>query len=139
MSKISELVAFAKANPSYKATKEINFSNVSKLQSDKIFASTGIEIKGFLKVLSVFAITHIIKRHGNNYLEQKFNNQIGVTDLDFEYLPEILLNPDSVTRVKDGNRGKPALLFVKTLYSQEYNVVVTLFKKRLEINTMYIK
>jgi len=141
MSKIDELVQFAKADTSNTEEREVNFGNVPNFQAQKIAADTEVVIKGAIKILSAYAVNHIFKRHGNHQEEQK-RGQVGVVDSDFKLIPEILFSPDSVSKGTEGNRGQKSLIF-KRKYSHTYFVIVSIYKHkqsiRLEVQTMYIK
>lgn len=141
MSKISDLVAYAKANPTNTA-KEINFGNVPNFQAQDINSKTGVRVNGAKKVLSNHGITHTFKRHGDDETEKK-SNQKGITDLDFELIPNILSEPDNVIRGSLNSMKEQTLLFVKKVNKYTYTVVVALKQKegvlRLHFNTMYAK
>jgi hypothetical protein len=141
MSKLKRLVdlALSDTEPNNEG---VNLSTIPNFQAQKIAADTGIQIRGGFKTVSLYAVIHTFKRHGNDK-EEKERGQRGVTAQDFDLLPEILLNPDTVTKGKDGNRGKQALIFVKRLEKGFYHVVMSVFKKDgnviLDLDTMYIK
>ena len=140
MSKTSELVAFAKSCTEYK---QINYSTFSNMQAQNIGRITGVSIIGGIKVLDTNAIRHILKNHGNQEAEtKKYANQIAVTDNDFELIPDILNTPDNVTRGKDGNRGKKALIFTKK-FLNTYFLVMSISRNNsgvfVEVETLYIK
>lgn len=140
MSQTSELVAFAKSCTEYK---QINYSTFSNIQAQNIGRSTGVSIVGGIKLLDTNTIRHILKNHGNQEEEtKKYNNQIAVTDDDFELIPTILNSPDSFVRGKDGARGKKALIFTKK-FINTYFLVMSISRNNkgvfVEVETMYIK
>lgn len=142
MSRISQLVQYAKIDDHTNSISEINFGNVPNFQAQSIAAQTGVQIRGSVRIISSYAINHILKRHGDDKSEKE-RGQIGVTDEDFELIPIILNTPDSVVKGKDGSRGKKALIFSKRLAKGNHIVVMSLIVKidgnRLEVDTMYIK
>jgi hypothetical protein len=96
MSAISTLVEFARTDKT-NTLKEINFSSVPNLQAKEIFNKTGVTVKGCFKILSAFSIRHVLNGHGDATKEAALG-QIAVTDEDFEFIPEILSNPDSIEK-----------------------------------------
>ncbi len=96
MSKIAELIAFAKANPN--VFKEINFGNVPNFLAQEINAkTTGTDVRTAVKVLTTFGIAHILNSH-SDHQKESLRGQLGVTEADFEKIPEILNSPDAIER-----------------------------------------
>lgn len=140
MSKISELVALAKSDPT--TYKEINFGNVPNSQAQSICAITGVEIRSAQKILSTQGIRHAFSTHGDHSQEAP-RGQIGITDSDFERIPEILSEPDSVERANKSKKGDDGILFKKLFGHKLFHVVVNVKRgnreKSLTFATMYIK
>jgi hypothetical protein len=145
--KIGELVIFAQkdAESEYK---EINFGVIPNFQAQEINKNTGIKINGATKVLSSFAIKHIIKKHGSgSNQEERGQKTIAVTD--FELIPLILKDPDVVSYVGKNSKGKESILFKKRIDAFTYFVAMAVaYKKNNEtkkeevtlfVNTMYAK
>lgn len=122
---------------------ELFLGNVPNFQAMPIIAQCNIDLRGCRKVINAYGINHAIKRHGNDVEEAK-NQQIGICDVDFEEIPQILLNPDKLERGKDTSRGNPVLKFYKKIKNKNYIVLMTYLKGgrkggKLEFDTMYIK
>lgn len=114
---------------------KVNMGKVPNFQAQQIRADTGLKTNGAVKLITTGGIKHVIKRHANDK-----NNQLGVTDQDFEEVPGILTNPDRVVKGMQNSRGNEALKFVKQIGNKEYHVVMALTRKNeLILNTMYIK
>lgn len=142
MKKISDLVDLSK-DPVIDDLEEFQFGSVYPFQGQQIAISTGVNIAGARKLINVYGIRHALKRHGNHTLEQ-LDNQIGLQDSDFNLIPGILSNPDSVQRGTDTNRGNKVLKFIKIINGHTYIVIMTFFLggrkgPKLEFDTMYIK
>jgi phage-Barnase-EndoU-ColicinE5/D-RelE like nuclease3 len=141
LSKISDLVLFAKQDPD-STYKEINFGIIPNFQSQSINAETGVDTKGSLRILSTFGIRHAFSTHGDNSQEQP-RGQTGITDKDFELVPEILKSPDGIEKGNLSKKGDLAVLFKKEINGKFYHVVMNVKKskegKSLVFGTMYIK
>lgn len=142
MSKISDLVTFAKADQT-NTYKDVNFGYVTNLQAQEINAKTGVSVNGCKRCLTASGIRHAISSHGDLKSEKRKENQIAITDADFELIPEILNNPDYLVRGGNNRRGNDAVEFIKAFKRKDYHVVmsVVVFKngRELVFNTMYIK
>lgn len=138
---IADLVALAKTNNDA-AYEDIIMGNVSNFQAQEINAKTGVKINGARKIMSTYGITHVLKGHGNNN-EETARGQKGVTDKDFELVPNILSNPDSVSYGGKNSRGKESLIFIKNIDNLNYHVVMSVDVKKgqtdISLATMYIK
>ena len=138
MSAISDLVNFAKADKT-NTLKEINFSSIPNLQSKEIFDKTGVTVKGCFKKLSSFSIRHILNGHGNVEKENAID-QLAVTNEDFEYIPQILSNPDSIIKGNTNNNGRSnSVVFIKKINNHNYNLIMRLDSGNLIVMTMFIK
>ena len=141
MSKIQQLVTFAKSDTT-NTYSDVNFGNVPNFQAQEINAKTGVDVKGCKKYLTASGIRHAFSGHGNVELEKK-NNQIAITDADFEHIPDILTNPDYLDRGNTNRRGNDAVLFIKKINGKNYHVIMSVVEERdetkLVFNTMYIK
>lgn len=141
MSKIQELVKYAKADPTAEY-QEINFGNVSNSLAQQITMLTRIDVKGAQKVLGSFGINHAFNSHGDHSQESP-RGQIGIVDSDFDHIPTVLANPDKIEKGRDNRKGNSAILFAKTINNKIYHVVMNLKHtkdgKKLVVGTMYIK
>lgn len=83
MSQISDLVNLAKSENS-NSGKEINFGKVPNFQGQQILKNTAVKINGAKKILSTFAINHILKQHGQGTNQEK-RGQKTIVDADLIY------------------------------------------------------
>ncbi|MCX6210279.1 MAG: hypothetical protein NTZ59_12475 [Bacteroidetes bacterium] len=142
MSKISELVQFAKQDTSNEY-RFVSFSNVPNFQAQIINQVTGVSVKGMERILSAPTVRHIFATHGNDKLEKE-RGQVGVTDADFELMPSILTSPDYYDKSEHNNRRfAQSVLFVKTFGNKKYYLAMGVQKngaiQELVVKTMYIK
>lgn len=137
MSKISDLVACA-TKDELGSCDDYIIGKIFNAQAQSIAAITGVSVRGLNKVITAYAVRHTIKFHGNDKSERE-RNQIGVTNEDFELIPEILLTPDVILKGKI-ERGKQSILFIKKLKCY-YHVAMIIEGKRgseqLTFRTMY--
>lgn len=144
--KISDLCAFAKENQVQ--YKEINFGNVPNFQAQYINQITQLRINSATKVLSSFALNHIIKKHGKE-TRQEERGQKTITDADFEYIPTIFSEYESVENGGKNSKGKDCLLYKKQINGYTYHLVASIAISKnketnkeeinLYVNTMYAK
>ena len=140
MSQIASLVAFAKANNTDE-TRVHEFGFIPNWQAQEINMETGVKVNEVTKVITDHGILHAIKQHGDDAIE-KPRGQKGITDADFDLIPKIVADFDSVQKgnTKGGNKG---LLFIKKINNINYHVVMTLKNNRgnpkLEFSTMYAR
>src|SRR5881392_1395153 len=92
LEEIDDLVKSALADN--KDVKDVYLGVVTDYQAATIRANTGVVTNGFKKTISVEAISHSIKKHGNG-AEIK-ETQVGITDVDFREIPGILVAPDKI-------------------------------------------
>lgn len=141
MNKISDLVVFAITDTT-NTYKEINFGFIPNWQGQKIAASTSVNVKGAKKILSAHGIRHALNGHGNDVLERE-RGSVGIKGSDFELIPTILDNPDSVINGNKGRNGFESLVFIKAINYSEYNIVMSLSPSKegrnFIFNTMFIK
>ena len=136
MSHISEIVAFAQSDPK-KEYREIVISTMPNFQAQRIAQDTGIQVRGAKKILTTDGIRHAHSTHSNASLESK-RNQIGITDADFEFMPEIVNNFDRV-EIGNNKRGDKSIVFIKWMNKRLYHIAMVYSGKDLFFATMYIK
>lgn len=141
MSKISELVTFAKADKT-NIHKEINFATVPNFQAQEIKAETGVFVRGASKILTAHAIRHALSGHSNDAMEKE-RGSVGIEDTDFELIPNILNEPDRIIKGNKGRKGYESIVFIKKIHFNEYNVVMSIRKSKNDVDlvftTMFIK
>lgn len=145
MSKISDL--FQLAIEKETGYEEINFGYIPNYQAQSINQQTGLKVNGSLKILSTFAITHILKEHGCG-CKQEERGQKSVTEKDFEFIPSILSDYDEISFGGQNSKLKSCLLFKKKINNVTYHLIACYSEakdsnnkmdNKLFVNTMYIK
>jgi len=96
-------------------------------------AEAGVDLAGYELQLRADDIRHAMKQHGSE--KERERGQVPLTSIDFEVLPEVWRDPDSV---KEGN--KPDTLefekeVIGMLYMVEWQRVPT--KRRAQVITVY--
>jgi hypothetical protein len=136
MSQIKTLVTFAKEDTT-NVYKEISLGTTPNFQAQQISANTGVNIKGLEKILTASGIRHAFAGHGNHKLESE-RGQVGIKDEDFELLPQILKESDSVVK-GDNKRGQQSVVFIKKIITNTYHAAFVCTKNNLVFTTMFIK
>ncbi|MFA6859379.1 MAG: hypothetical protein WCR48_06665, partial [Bacteroidales bacterium] len=114
---IKDLVDSAKTNAST-LLKKIVSRVTEKLSSD--LRLKGIDVdESYIHTIDNSAIRHTLKKHGEN--EELKRGQIPITAKDFERIPEIVDNYDSI-KISKGNNGENSVV-----YSKEYPDGTTIF------------
>ena len=78
---------------------------VTDLVSNKIKSLLGIEVKNRKHTLSDNDIRHMLKQHGNQEVETK-KGQIAITREDIKNIPDIINNPDEITKGTNNKLGQ---------------------------------
>lgn len=79
---------------------------------DKTGKPGGVDLTGFSKRIEPDAVRHGTARHSNPDIEIS-RNQSPISAADYEQLPDILDNPDKVTRAGNDKDGNARLIFEK--------------------------
>ena len=92
--KIEELYDFALNNPenSYQI---VDLMEISVNLAEKILATTGVDVSGFILSIDNYGILHTLERHGNP-VREKARGQLAVTKTDFTHLLDIVSEYDSI-------------------------------------------
>lgn len=117
--------------------KTMYFGKINKSLSDKIMASTGINLLNYNITLRADEVRKIIKSHGNESIENK-RGQRAITKQDLLNVLEIMNNYDEAIEDKGGYQGLRAINFVK--YSPTKTTVFAKIRNKsidLSIHTMY--
>ncbi len=99
----------------------------------------GIDVKGFEHIIDNFAIRHTVLGHGNAKKEEA-RGLLPVTLDCLEMIPDIILNPDSISIGGKNKIGRLVILYTKRVngfivYVEEIRTK----RKFLAMQTMYIK
>lgn len=88
---------------------------VDQEEAQRLFAATGLDLRGYTHVLENYALKHIVKEHGNAATEAS-RGQTGITPDDLALIPEILRSPDSVRlSTTSTGIGLPAIIYEKKI------------------------
>lgn len=116
-----------------------DFAVVSKETVEAVKRSTGLDISGWSHSIAESDIRHIMKRHGDEASQEKLG-QRAVTKADFEKLPEILSNFDSIQYEGLNNEHHHSFIVRKKLNGEIYCAQeVRTGRKKLVVKTMWIK
>lgn len=117
--------------------KKIYFGIVPDTLSERVKADTGIDISGYNVALRAFEVRKINADHGSEAREN-MRGQRAITVEDFAMIPEIIENPDRISRSEKDYEGKPAILFEKTINGRTTIVTYVTSKHHdLTVQTMY--
>lgn len=132
---LKSFIEKAKANPNERT--KLNVGKVSdKLRKDA--QAKGLDLTDYTHDLDVSGTRHAYKNHGNEKKEEA-RGQIGITDDDFEKIPEIIDNYNDVDFGEKDSKDTPLIKYKKqykdgtTYYVEE----VRTKHKNLTIKTMY--
>lgn len=116
---------------------KILFGKVSDEIATTISKKFGINIDDYSISLKGDNVRKIMKDHGNPETESK-RGQIAVTKSDFDYIDDIILEPDNIYLSGKTSSGKPSITFEKNI-DNKYTLVEFVSDKNhtLEVQTMY--
>ena len=97
-----------------------------------------IDVGGYNCALDSYHIRKINASHGNE-VNERLLGQRGVTVNDYETIPSVISNPDSLTDQGLYN-GKPAIGFVKYINGEKFTVIGVISDKHMDlfVQTSYI-
>ena len=97
-----------------------------------------IDVEGYNCALDSYHIRKINASHGNE-VNERLLGQRGVTVNDYETIPSVISNPDSLTDQGLYN-GKPAIGFVKYINGEKFTVIGVISDKHMDlfVQTSYI-
>ena len=116
--------ALTKTARTISAAMYVDYDVIDEKNADKIKQSTGLDLSGYTRTLTAQAILHSLNFHGMGGIRlTQFLNQIPLVREDFELLPKILNNPDSITlEEKKGPNDEDRIISRKQV-GNEYVVV----------------
>lgn len=123
-----------------KTNKKITFSlgKLSQAEIEKLAIETGFDLTDFERTIDNYSIKHTLKKHGNAKTESK-RGQIAVEEQDFENIPEIVANADTILSNEKNDLGNTLIKYVKDLFSTNYFYVeeIRTGKKQVNLQTLY--
>ncbi len=115
----------------------IVYAEISEQEIATILQYTGVNTTGFRHILETDRVRHIFKNHGNPTSEASRGN-IAITEKDFELLPMIVKDYDTITHERPSRSGNESVMYTKVIGGTVYCVVeVRKKKKTLSLITMY--
>lgn len=112
---------------------------VKSTVAEKIKNLTGIDVSGYSHSISISQINHTIKNHSDKLKEEK-RGQIPITEKDFERLPDVFENPDTIEYAGKNKIGRETIKYTKTFddgTTVVYEAILGKKKKELEFSTMF--
>jgi DNA repair protein RadC len=103
------------------------------------FTKIGLDCQGYTHRLENYGLRHMLQEHGNPKRETR-RRQIAVTIDDLKKIPDIIHNPDGMSKSKKTSLGNEVII-----YNKQYNGTVYYLEevrtgnKTLTSKTMYIK
>jgi hypothetical protein len=98
----------------------VRYRDVGEAERAKLAEATGMDLGGFHHRIDSDAIRHIRANHGPGREDDPALEPI--TDEDLLAIPDIVANPDHISRGKDQATGLPSIIYKKTI--QDTLVVV---------------
>lgn len=115
---------------------KLYFGKISNILADKIKKTAGINLENYNISLKADSIKHILKGHSNQ--NEVLRGQIPVIDSDFNLIPSIISNYDTVEQSGTTKDNKPVLTFTKQIGDKYYLVNYVSDKNHnLEVQTMW--
>lgn len=134
---IKELIDIALSNGNHHA--EFSFSKLPIAQSKILQEQIGLKLVGVERVIDTSAIRHTLRNHGSEENEAK-HGQVAVTLDDFNKVPLILKEPDSITYLGKNRLKQDVFQYEKrigNLFFVSEAVKVASAGNKLVFQTMY--
>jgi hypothetical protein len=112
---------------------------VSKKQAIEIMKLTGVETEGCERIMDTQYIRHSIRNHGHVKTE-KSRGQIAISLDDFELVPDIISNPDTIKYLGKNSLKQDVIEYKKRINDLYFVVEAVRVAKRgntLVFNTIY--
>jgi hypothetical protein len=132
---LREFIETAKTDKKY--SKKVYFGTVNKDLAKSIKIETGMDVEGYNVTISADEIRKIFKDHGNEKTES-LRGQRAIAEDDIVNIPLIIQNPDKIMLSNELYKGKPVIVFVKTINGR--TTIVSYMSSRqhdLRVQTMY--
>ncbi|MFV0437502.1 MAG: hypothetical protein ACK5PS_08950 [Desulfopila sp.] len=109
----------------------VRFHIVTAKEAEALRTATGLDLEGYKHTVDSFGIRHSYKGHGDAAQEKK-RGQLPVSANDFQRIPDIVTNYDSVEHTGKDAAGNDLILYRKD-YNGETYYVEEVRKKRNEL------
>ena len=102
--------------------RSIRYHDVTRDEATKMKAAlgedVGIDLEGFHHCVDESSINHARNSHG---IPKEFlRGQSPITDQDFQYIPEIVTHPDSISYAGESGIGLPVIRYEKRIGEKYY-------------------
>jgi putative DNA methylase len=110
---------------------------LSEKEIQQIKEATGFDLSGYTRTMYSYGVNHAIKKHGNPKKEES-RGQIAITDDDFELIPQIVANPDSIEFGEKNDLGNDLIKYAKVIGNQLFYVEeIRNGRKEIVLQTLY--
>jgi hypothetical protein len=110
---------------------------ISDKEAQKLKDLTGLDLENYERIVDNFAIKHALNKHGHAGVE-KLRGQIAISKDDFEYIPEIVGNPDKIETGEKNRRNADLLKYTKNIDEKiVYVEEIRKGRKQLALQTLY--
>lgn len=110
----NDILKFVDNSKKFPSNARLYLSKVSNRVSDFINNKLGININNYNISLKTDDVRKIFKDHGTEKTEIP-RGQVPITNEDFKNIPNIINNPDCISKSGESAQGKPAIKFEKIL------------------------
>ncbi len=129
-------------NNAQKDRNTVSWARIGNVQKDVIYEAANNKIKkinidNYKYNINTSGVAHTFDEHGIG--NEKYRNQIPVTDIDIKNIPLIVYDYDDIIFGQVDSKGTPLIEFVKTINNVEYHYLaeVRTRRKTLTLKTMY--
>ena len=134
--KITEFVKFVLESRTNEK-QVFSLGKVSDQNAEMIKITALLDVKGYERIIDNYAVKHIKRKHGNQTDEAK-QGQVAVNHEDFEYISDIVDNPDRIKNIGDSYQGGQMIQYEKRItYLYIYVEEKRDGKQELAAKTMY--
>ena len=110
---------------------------LSEQEIIQIKEATGFDLSGYKRTMYSYGVNHAIKKHGNPKTEES-RGQVAITEEDFELIPQIVANPDSIEFGEKNDLGNDLIKYSKTIGNQLFYVEeIRNGRKEVVLQTLY--
>lgn len=141
LKKEKDLEKFIKISRNVLSNNEkLYYGKLNEEVSSKIKNNSNLNVKDFNLSLQRNNYKHIMKKHGNSFIEN-LRKQNNITDYDFYLIPTIIKEADNIMRTHKTEYNNKSLKFTKEIDNAVYHLIAYISYKNhnLEIKTFYKK
>lgn len=110
---------------------------LSEKEIQQIKEATGFDLSGYTRTMYSYGVNHAIKKHGNPKTEES-RGQVAITEEDFELIPQIVANPDSIEFGEKNDLGDDLIKYSKIIGNQLFYVEeIRNGRKEVVLQTLY--